>query len=160
MTRPTRYHAARRLVGAAPKLYHGSRERFDPGTVLRPQEGGYASLPDEDIAPVEEIFEKYRPEGKKGKIPRRESVFMVDDPKMIDRAGGCDDYVYVVEPIGPVEVSDVAWYGEMSVYWRDMPEDERRMLAEGYWSGTPFHGPRSRLHEYRARAARVVALLD
>jgi hypothetical protein len=161
VTRPTRYHAAWRLASAAPKLYHGSREYFDPGFVLRPQEGGYASLPDEDIAPVEDIIEQHRPEGK---IPRRESVFMVDDPERVEQAGGYADYIYIVEPIGPVEVSYLAWYGELSVFWMDMPEDERRRLAEGYWSGDPSPDrslmKSRRLREYRARAAKVVAILD
>jgi hypothetical protein len=153
VTRSTRYHAAWRLAGAALKLYHGSRKRLKLGTVLRPQEGGYASLPDEDIAPVEDILEQHRPEGK---IPRRDSVFMVDDPEKVDQAGGYGDQVYVVEPIGAVEASHLGWYGELSVWWMDMPEDERRTLAEGYWSGDPFpERPRS-VYEYRARAAKVV----
>jgi len=154
--RSSRYHTAWRLAGAPPKLYHGSRKLFDPGFVLRPQEGGYASLPDDDVAPVEEILEKHRPEGK---IPRRESVFMVDDPERVDQAGGYGDQVYVVEPIGAVEASDLGWYGELSVYWMDMPEDERRTLAEGYWSGDPFPGRKRSLYEYRARAAEVVGSL-
>jgi hypothetical protein len=156
--RSTRYHAARQLIGAAPKpLYHGSRERLDIGTVLRPREGGYMSLPDEDIASVEDILEKHRPEGK---IPRHESVFMLDDPGRIEKAGGRGDHVYVVEPIGAVEASDLGWYAELSVYWIDMPEDERRGFAEGYWSGDPFPGRKKNLYEYRTRAAEVVGNIE
>lgn len=147
-----RYHDAMRLL-AARILYHGSREEFPPGFVLEPQPGGYADLPDEDIAEVEAIVEAHRPPGM---IPRREAVFMVDDPEMIDSAGGYDDHVYEVEPIGQAEASDMAWYSELSVYWIDMPEDERRRLAEGYWSGDPFPDKSRGLFEYRARSARVV----
>lgn len=154
MTWPTRYHAAWRLAAAAPKLYHGSRGHFDPGFVLKPQVAADAF--DEDVAPVEDIMEKHRPEGK---IPRRESVFMVDDPERVEQAGGYEDHVYIVEPIGAVEASDLGWYGELSVYWMDMPDDERRGLAEGYWSGDPFPGRPRSLYEYRARAAEVIGSL-
>ena len=137
-------------------LHHGSVEEFGPGTVLEPQPGGYATLPDEDIAGPEAALERHRPPGM---IPRAEAVFMVDDPDTIDAAGGYDDHVYEVRPVGPAEASDMAWYSEMSVYWSDLAEradeDEIRRLAEGYWSGEPFPDRSRRLFEYRARGAVV-----
>ena len=150
------YHRASRLL-ASRTLYHGSAEEFAPGAVLTPQPGGYATLPDEDIAGPEAALEEHRPPGM---IPRAEAVFMVDDPDMVDAAGGYDDHVYVVEPDGPAEASDMAWYSELSVYWADMDEkgehDEIRRLAEGYWSGEPFPDKSRGLLEYRARRATVV----
>ena len=147
-----RYHDAILLL-ASRTLYHGSRAEFPPGFVLEPQPGGYATLPDEDIAEVEAILEAHRPPHM---IPRTEAVFMVDDPDMIDAAGGYDDHVYEVEPSGPAEASDMAWYSELSVHWIDMPDDERRRLAEGYWSAEPFPDGSRGLFEYRARSATVV----
>jgi len=150
------YHRAIRRI-ARRRLFHGSQKQFPVGFVLKPQLGGYAHLPDEDIARVEEIIERYRPPDK---ISRREAVFMVADPEEIDSAGGYDDHIYVVEPIGEVEVSDLSWYTELSVYWIDMPEDEGRRLAEAYWSGEPFRDPARSLFEYRAREAEVVEEVD
>jgi len=151
------YHGAMRMLAATPTLYHGSVEEFPPGFVLEPQPGGYATLPDEDVAGLEAALEAHRPPGL---IPRAEAVFMVDDPEMIDAAGGYDDHVYEVEPDGPAEASDMAWYSELSVYWSDMDEkgehDEIRRLAEGYWSGEPFPDRSRGLLEYRARSATVV----
>ena len=149
------YHRASRLL-ASRTLYHGSAEEFAPGAVLTPQPGGYATLPDEDIAGPEAALEEHRPPGM---IPRAEAVFMVDDPDMIDAAGGYDDHVYEVRPVGAAEASDMAWYSELSVYWFDLTEradeDEIRRLAEGYWSGEPFPDRSRGLFEYRARSAVV-----
>ena len=144
------YHRAIRRI--ARRLFHGSQWQFPVGFVLKPQPGGYANLPDEDIAEVENIIEQYRPSGK---ISRKDAVFMVDDPELIDAAGGYDDFIYTVEPIGRVEVSDLKWYSELSVYWIDMDDAEKRRLAEGYWSGEPSPGKHS-LFEYRARSARIL----
>ncbi len=133
--------------------YHGSQSEFPVGFVLTPQPDGYAMLPDEGIAEVEAILEQYRPTGK---IARRDAVYMVRDPDEIDSAGGYIDFVYTVIPIGDVEVSDMGWYSELSVYYFDMPEDEQQRLAEGYWSGRSFPRDRGSLFEYRARSAEIV----
>lgn len=145
------YHRAVRRI-ARRRFFHGSQQQFPVGFVLKPQPGGYASLPDEGVAEVEEIVERYRPPDK---ISRREAVFMVGDPKEIDAAGGYVDHVYVVEPIGEVETSDLSWYSEIGVYF-DMQDDESQTLAEAYWSGVPFYDAAHSLFEYRAREAEVV----
>jgi hypothetical protein len=82
---------------------------------------------------------------------------MVADPGQVDRAGGYEDFIYQVEPIGKVERSDLGWYGEIAAYyWDDENDPEARQCAESYWAGIPFE-PRS-LFEYRSRTARIVAL--
>lgn len=133
--------------------YHGSQSEFPVGFVLTSQPGGYVTLSDQDIAEVEEIIEQYRPPEK---IARRDAVFMVHDPDEIDSAGGYDDFIYRVVPIGDVEASDMGWYSELSVYYMDMSDDERRKLAEGYWSGRPFPRDKGSLFEYRAKSAEIV----
>ena len=157
-----RYHRAIRLFSSpATTYYHGSQSEFPVGFVLTPQPGGYATLPDEDIAEVEAIIERFRPTDK---IPRSEAVFMVGNPDEIDQAGGYDDFVYTVEPVGKVEASDLSWYSKISVYWMDMTDDEKQQLAEGYWSGEVFTdtellgGSKHSLIEYRARGAKVLSV--
>lgn len=157
-----KYHRAIRLFSfPTPTYYHGSQSEFPVGFTLSPQLGGYATLPDEDIAEVEAIIEQFRPPDK---IPRRDAVFMVGNPDEIDAAGGNDDFIYEVEPIGKVEASDLSWYSKISVYWMDMTDDKKQQLAEGYWSGEVFTdtellgGSKHSLIEYRARGAKVLSV--
>ena len=147
------YHKAVSLFSSS--YYHGSQSEFPVGFVLTPQPGGYAMLDEEDIAEVEAILEQYRPPEK---IARRDAVYMVRDPDEIDSAGGYIDFIYTVIPVGEVEVSDMGWYSELSVYYFDMPKDEKQRLAEGYWSGKPFSRDKGSLFEYRARSAEIVAV--
>ncbi len=147
------YHRAVSLFSSS--YYHGSQSEFPVGFVLTPQPGGYATLDEEGIVEVEEILEQYRPPEK---IARRDAVYMVRDPDEIDRAGGYEDFIYTVIPIGNVEVSDMGWYSELGAYYMDMPEDEKQRLAEGYWSGRPFPRDKVSLFEYRARSAEIVAV--
>jgi 2'-5' RNA ligase/8-oxo-dGTP pyrophosphatase MutT (NUDIX family) len=138
-------------------LYHGSRKKFQPGDTLTPQPGGYVTAPEPDVELTEDIVELHRP---KGALPRKDSVYMVDDPALIDYAGGYEDYVYAVEPIGKVEKNDMDWYSELSTYiWDSIDDPEAARLAQGYWSGKAKGGEHT-LFEYRARKAKVVKLIS
>jgi len=78
-------------------------------------------------------------------------VFMVERPDLVDAAGGYDDHVYEVEPVGVVERSDLAWYSEMDAQDTDEGKAE---CARKYWAGEPF--PSYSLFEWRARSAKVI----
>lgn len=99
-------------------------------------------------------MESYRPVNK---ISRFESVFMVNDPSLVEYAGGYEDFIYEVEPIGQVDRSDLSWYSEIEIY--NDPE-EREECAKNYWNGIPFTNPANRLWEYRAKEAKIIGMLS
>lgn len=129
--------------------YHGSRRKFPDGFTLTPQAIGYVH----DEKKVEDFVEKYRPPNK---LSRFKSVFMVTDPEEIDYAGGYEDFIYEVMPVGVVEKSDLSWYSEISVYLHEDNQVEPMIeAAKNYWSGVPFTDPKSSLFEYRTSAATI-----
>jgi RNA:NAD 2'-phosphotransferase (TPT1/KptA family)/8-oxo-dGTP pyrophosphatase MutT (NUDIX family)/ribosomal protein L32 len=143
----------RKFKGATIKLYHGSRVKFKPGDILTPQPSGYVNAP--DVAIIEGVMEKSRPEGA---LPRKDSVYMVARPDDVDRAGGYDDYIYEVQPVGKVERGDLGWYGDVSVYGEHQPDDpEVIQAAKNYWAGEPHD--KFRLWEYRAPKVKIVRLV-
>ncbi|MFA5314220.1 MAG: hypothetical protein WC375_13040 [Methanomassiliicoccales archaeon] len=125
---------------------------FPNNTLLTPQPYGYVSQ-ERDI---EDIVELYRPSNK---INRAESVFMVDNPDLIDFAGGYEDYVYQVMPIGQVDKSDLSWYSEVSIYL-DATEEEQAEWSRNYWNSVPYKNPSNSLWEYRARSAKIVKMIS
>jgi hypothetical protein len=132
------------------RLYHGSRRKFPKGFRLTPQPTGYAHHPDQQI--LEQVFEKMRPPDK---LSRYQSVFLVDDPTDCESAGGYEDHVYLVQPEGQVEKSDLAWYSECEVYL-DEPIERQQECAKNYWVGVPFTNPANSMFEYRCRAAIIL----
>ena len=139
-----------------PTLYHGSRKKFPIGMVLKPQSDGYVHSDDDNIGETESILDSYRPSSM---LSRNQSVFMVDDPEDIDYAGGYDDYIYIVEPIGKVERNDLHWYSELSMYagYNDDMDDEFEQWASNYWNGV--YSGSGGIWEYRAKAAKIVGIL-
>ena len=82
------------------------------------------------------------------------------DPDEIDSAGGYEDFVYLVEPIGSVERNDMAWYSEVGICeWDRLDDPELKLFAAAYWSGKPFREPAHSLFEYRARSARILGIM-
>jgi len=134
------------------KLYHGSRQKFPIGFILQPQAEGYVH---EELE-TEQIIEQYRPSNK---ISRFDSVFLVDDPSNIDYAGGYDDYIYVVEPIGQVDKSNLSWYTDVSVYL-DASHEEQKEWSLNYWNGIPYEKRANSLWEYRTKAAEIIDIID
>lgn len=141
--------------------YHGSKTPLEIGAVLRPRPDGYVQIQYEHGDAdnwVERYMEERRP---KGKLSRLESVFMLElhqpferyaDPAFIfDMTGGHGDYIYEVEPLGPVEASDLRWY-TVAAYPRT--ELGRARAASAYWRGKSA----GYLMEHRTPAARVVRL--
>ena len=139
------------LIKAQKLFYHGSPLHFPIGFILKPQNTGYVH----DEKEIEDIVERYRPPDK---ISRFQAVFMVDNPELIDYAGGYEDFMYIVEPIGQIDKSDLSWYTDVSVYLDASPEEQKEW-SFNYWNGVPYKNPANSLWEYRAREAEVVKLL-
>ena len=141
-----------RKISQQLSLYHGSKQSFPIDFILQPQKTGYVY---EELE-IENIVEKYRPPSK---ISRFESVFMVDNPNLIDSAGGYEDNIYTVEPIGQVDKSDLSWYTELSIY-DDFNENQQRELSLNYWNGIQYKNPANSLWEYRARQAKIIKIIE
>ena len=143
----------RQYIEGPDVFYHGSKKEFPVGFILLPQSDGYTSWP--ETQRTEQILEKYRPHNK---LSRSKSVFMVKNPDEIDAAGGYNDFIYVVQPMGVVEVSDLSWQSEIEIYL-DGSEEEQRKCALNYWNGVPYRG-NSSLWEYRTPQAKIISILD
>lgn len=157
----------------APTFFHGSRAKFAVGFTLRPQSDGYihAERDNPAHAMLEDKIEKYRPGHC---IARAQAVFLVDDPEMIDNAGGYSDHVYTVEPTGPVTVCNLAWYSELYLlcehetlsaeeaksqgreWYPDWEEPEVEKYALNYWNAVP-HGDDDLL-EYLCASAIITSI--
>lgn len=134
-------------------FYHGSVKKFDLGFILSPQKDGYVTK--ENM--LESIFEKYRPSYK---ISRFDCVFMIDNPDDIDAAGGYDDYIYEVLPLGEFEKSDMAWYTEADMLISDgANESDVKKFVDNYWKGVQFTNKDYSLFEYRTKFAKIIRLL-
>ena len=132
----------RTFIEGAQKYYHGTCSKFPDGFILKPQKAGYVQ--------VEALMEKYRPLDK---LSRFNSVFLVGNPDEIDSAGGYEDHIYEVQPIGKVEVSDLSWYSDLQI---DSTDDEKRTWALNYWNGVPYKNKENSLIEYRAPQAKII----
>lgn len=142
------------LESSQTTFYHGSAKSLPIGTILEPQIQGYTRTTNNQA--LEDTMERYRPDGM---IPRDEAVYLADNPEVIERLGGDTDYIYIVEPLGSVEGSDLDWYGEVaSGPYLQKSEEAIREFAENYWQGVPYHGIGER--EYRTRQARIVAVFE
>jgi hypothetical protein len=159
-----------RLCESMTVLYHGSKRRFRVGTVLRAQRYGYAhasgfpAFEKRVITMCEDFLEKFRPADA---IPRRSALFMVDDPAIIDEVGGYEDYVYQVEPIGPVTRCNLYWYSNLDGYCMNLDGRPDRadmydvaIIAKAYWAAAPndLDEPHRDQIEYLAQSAKIIAV--
>lgn len=157
-----------------PPLYHGSKKEFPIGFILLPQSDGYihAERDNDAHTMLEDLLEKYRP---KGCIPRTEAVFLVSDPEEIDYAGGYADFVYLVDPEGPITRCNLTWYSELYLlcehetlsaqeavqqgrdWYPDWEEPEMQEYALNYWKAVPKDS--SDLIEYLVPRAKIIKVV-
>jgi len=140
----------------ARKFYHGSYDKLEVGEILTPGEDDY----EENWGHNEwyQALHKHKPMESR---QHSWSVFMVADEDDIDLAGGADDYVYVVEPVGDVERHDLNWASEISYLLdqgHDINSNEVKEAAINYWTGQP-HTNES-VWEYLAPKAKIVSVLS
>ena len=101
-------------------FFHGSKNNLEIGETLISQEDtGYTSY--EECISIENAFEYFRPEDK---ISRKTAIYLVDDPNIIEKVGGYDDYIYEIDPIGNIQKSDLYWYNEVAKEMGDFFEIE------------------------------------
>lgn len=127
----------------APRFYHGSSEPLERGRVYRARpwsnkDAGMGRL-------LESFVERFRPPNA---VPRARAFFMTDDPSMVSMAGGSDNYVYEVVPVGRITKGDIGWLGEIDGLLQKARADGERLagadlkqakdFAQRYWVGEKF----------------------
>ena len=138
-------------------LYHGSKHDLPIGTVLLP---GIFTKSLKTIRLTEKILNKFKP---RSYLARTKSVFMTDDPTIIERVGGNTDYIFKVVPNGLVEKNNVGWWNQINSEIRMFlkyggttqticPYDFEEM-AVSYWKGSPCENG---FWEYRVSSATII----
>ena len=144
-------------------FYHASFHELPLGTVLRGDFGeGHAWRL---RAPVSRLLEARRPTGQ---VSRTSAVFATTSARTAVKAGGGTDYVYEVEPVGPMSGPfDSGWHSEISRVWlatggamdADLASNPRfAAMADAYWAGEKCRGKlcAGRYQEYLMPSARIV----
>ena len=103
--------------------YHGSSNYLPVGTILNARDEYESDWQHTDFY---SILEKYRPSDQ---LSHKQSVFMCDNSDDLDSAGGGTEWVFTLEPLGPVQRHDMNWSSEISClvsdgYSQDSPEGE------------------------------------
>jgi hypothetical protein len=136
----------------AKKAYHGSARPLARGTILTGnRRDGYVRT--EPV--LEELFEKWRPEGA---VSRYEAVFLCSKPDVIEDAGGSPAHIYLVavEDDAAIERHDLAWYTQAQSYLSDGDRASAEDCAKAYWSGVRFHDATCSVWEFLTASARIV----
>ena len=133
--------------------YHGSMDELTVGTVLTARDDYENDWSNTDFYAA---LERHRPPNK---LSHKQSVFMVADPDDIDLAGGGTEYMFVVEPLGPIQKHDINWSSEISMligdgYGIDSPEVIK--AATNYWNGVPH--PNESVWEYLTPSAKIISV--
>jgi len=133
------------------KFYHGSSIFLPVGTILVPQSNYEDNWGHTDFY---HILEKYRPNHCPA---HRDAVFMCESDEDIDLAGGGTEFVFIVEPLGPVSKHDLNWGSEISA---NIVEPDGKInkdvefFAKQYWAGVPHHN--ESVWEYLTTSARII----
>jgi len=95
---------------------------------------------------------------------------MCDNPDDIDNAGGGTEYLFTVQPLGPVQKHDINWGSEIEMivsehYGEDGDDDvstsselenKIKQCALNYWNGVPH--PNESVWEYLTPQAKILAV--
>ena len=149
------------------RLYHGSSRELEIGDII----GGRVFK--SNFGDVEKIMEYYRPEGMAGRL---NGVYLVSRPSDVYTAGGSDEYIYLMKPIGRVDRHHGAWLGVIYDYAMDNADELTRKgpklskaslkaaiadpqvqsAALNYWNGKPVKVRKGEVWEYIVDRAQVI----
>lgn len=135
------------------KYYHATNKNFPIGFILLPNPEYQQKWEKTDFYSV---LEKHRPPHM---LRHANAVFMVDDLETIDATGAPINYIYEVQPLGPVQQHDLNWSHEISMLLDlgGTPEEIAK-AAENYWNGVPHYNETA--WEFLTTSARIVALVE
>lgn len=164
-------------LASPPVLYHGSSADLAAGKVYRARERDLKTWDTNTSPEVEAFMEKTRP---KNAIPRNRALYMVGKKAHIQRAGGSDEHIYVVQPVNRVERHDVEWLDDLANLFNNlqskpipgmtyrtynawMPpvkvgKEKEAMLecAKNYWEGMQHPHKKWSVWEYMTPSFRIV----
>ncbi|WP_415913214.1 hypothetical protein [Neptuniibacter sp. QD37_11] len=135
--------------------YHGSNVFFEKNEKLLPGEKGYVEGC--TTQELEFLFEEERPFCC---IPRHAAVYLSPNPDLIDPAGGYTDVIYEVQPLTPVEFSDLAWYTEAQQHLEVGETEQAKLCAAKYWKGLPYSDLSQSCPEIRCGSAMVTHVVE
>ena len=102
-----------RVAEVTTVFFHGSMNKLPVGTILTPRNNYEDNWSSTDFySPLE----KYRPSNM---ISHRQGVFMCDSDEDVDLAGGGTEWLFKVQPLGPVQRHDLNWGSEISMLISD-----------------------------------------
>lgn len=132
--------------------FHGSYTELPVGTTMTGRGDQYEQ--DWINADFYCALERYRPDGL---LPHKHAVFMVDTPDNVDSAGGGTEWIFEVQPSGPITRHDLNWSTRISKLisnGRQIDSNEIKLAATSYWNGLPLGD--DPLWEYIAPAATIL----
>ena len=134
-------------------FYHGSSDNLTVGTILVPRDKDYES--DWKDTGFYGILEKYRPVGM---IAHKDAVFMCGNDDDLDCAGGGTDYVFTLQPLGPVEKHSFNWGSDINCLSENSVKNAALIeeAAKNYWQGVPHHS--EDVWEYLTTSAKILAV--
>ena len=140
--------------------YHGSYDDLPIGTVLTPEKGNFMGTFSQEEMDSHFKLELFRPDGY---LSRDSGVYMCDNIDDIDNAGGANDHIYIVEPLGKVDKHDLNWMSEIDLIMSDAFENGEQESDEtlqkvysaalNYWNGVPHYN--ESVWEYITPFARI-----
>lgn len=131
---------------------HGSHSELPIGTILKSRGDEYEA--DWGNTSFYHALEKYKPSKY---LSHKDAVFMVDNDEDLDLAGASLDYVYQVQPMGPVYKHDINWGSEISGLIDDgysIDSLEVKNAAINYWNGIPHFN--ESVWEYLTTSAKII----
>lgn len=136
-------------------FYHGSLKKFEIGFTLKPRNEFTSN---DSVKELEFFFESLKP---KNCLSRSKSVFLTDDPNLIDNCGGYTDYIYTISANKEeVEFSDLSWYTEAESYLEDGDFEKAKDCANKYWKGVVNPDSNFSCGEYRIKEAIIHSLFE
>lgn len=114
---------------------HGSSKPLDKGLILT----GRGDVYEQNWADTDfyHILERHRPSHM---IAHKDGVFMCNSVEDVGLAGGSEEYIAILEPVGTIERHDMNWYSQISCLVSDgygIDSFEIIEAARNYWNGVP-----------------------
>lgn len=135
-------------------LYHGSMNLLQVNTILKKQLDGYVQTSENQD--LESLMENNKPSGF---ISRKDAIFMVEDPELIDSAGGFTDYIYIVKSENVIKC-DLAWFSEANLHLLNDDYVNAKICAQNYWSGIKYNKKEESCFELLANNAIITQLFE
>lgn len=125
---------------------------MDVGTVLRGRGPDYER--DWKNTDFYSALETHRPASA---LAHSAAVFAVDDPDLIDVAGGATDWIFELASVGKVSAHDINWSSEISCLLSEghhLDSPAVITAAKSYWAGVPH--PNESVWEYLIEQAVII----